>query len=110
MKREFTSLHARHGAARACAAVAVCTMLAGLPVRADDVEARAGEAVANIIFDYDGSSEFVSYRVRPDGFVDAVFASNTPGALYDEIVEKLRRDPGIKGVLAGKGGPVCSRF
>lgn len=110
MKRELTNLHARRGAARACAAVAVCAMLAGLPVAADDIEAKAGAAVANIIFEYDGSNEFLSYRVRPDGFVDAVFASNTPGALYDEIVEKLRRDPGIKGVLAGKGGPVCSRF
>lgn len=89
----------------------VCLMLATVPARAgNDVESKAGEAVANIIFEYDGSNEFLSYHVRPDGFVDAVFASNTPETLYTEIVEKLRANPNIKGVLAGRGGPTCSRF
>jgi len=85
-------------------------LLGGIPARASDVEARASEAVANVLFDFDGSNEFVSYRVREDGFVDAVFARNTPEPLYNEIVEKLRANPAIAGVLAGRGGPVCSRF
>lgn len=85
-------------------------LLGGSPVLAGDSDAKASEAVANIIFDYDGSNEFVSYHVRPDGFVDAVFASNTPDPLYNEVVEKLRAHPDIKGVLAGRGGPTCSRF
>lgn len=84
--------------------------LGSAPVLASDAEAKAGEAVANVLFDFDGSNEFVSYRVREDGFVDAVFARNTPEALYTEVVEKLRANPDIKGVLAGRGGPTCSRF
>ncbi len=84
--------------------------LGSAPVLASDAEAKAGEAVANVLFDFDGSNEFVSYRVREDGFVDAVFARNTPEALYTEVVEMLRANPDIKGVLAGRGGPTCSRF
>jgi hypothetical protein len=80
------------------------------PALANDAESKASEAVANVIFDYDGSNEFLSYHVREDGFVDAVFASNTPDALYTDIVEKLRSHKDIKGVLAGRGGPTCSRF
>ena len=79
-------------------------------VFANESEAKAGEAVANVLFDFDGSNEFVSYVVRPDDFVDAVFARNTPEPLYTEVVAKLRANPAIKGVLAGRGGPVCSRF
>ncbi|TAM45672.1 MAG: hypothetical protein EPN55_07640 [Gammaproteobacteria bacterium] len=85
-------------------------LVGSVPVLADETEAKAGEAVANILFDFDGSNEYVSYRVRPDGFVDATFASNTPEALYTEVVEKLRANKDIKGVLAGRGGPTCSRF
>ena len=85
-------------------------LLGGAPVLADDVEARASEAMTNIIFDYDGSNEFISYHIRTDGFIDVVFASNTPEPLYNEIVGKLRADANIKGVLSGRGGPVCSRF
>ncbi len=82
----------------------------GAPALASDVEAKAGEAIANVLFDFDGSNEYVSYVVRPDGFVDAVFARNTPEPLYNEVVEKLRANKDIKGVLAGRGGPTCSRF
>ena len=69
---------------------------------------KAGEAVANIIFDYDGSNEFVSYHiVRPTGFVDAVFARNTPEPLYTEVVGKLRAHPTSRACSPGgpNGGP-----
>lgn len=85
-------------------------LLGSTPVFASASEAKAGEAVANVLFDFDGSNEFVSYVVRPDGFVDVVFARNTPEPLYAEVVAKLRAHPDIKGVLAGRGGPTCSRF
>lgn len=85
-------------------------LIGSAPVFANESEAKAGEAVANVLFDFDGSNEFVSYRVREDGFMDAVFARNTPESLYTEVVAKLRAHPDIKGVLAGRGGPVCSRF
>lgn len=85
-------------------------VLTGTPALADSAESKASEAVANVLFDFDGSNEFVSYVVRPDGYVDAVFANNTPDALYNEVVEKLRANKDIQGVLAGRGGPTCSRF
>lgn len=85
-------------------------LIGSVPSLANETEAKAGEAVANVLFDFDGNNEFVSYRVHPDGFVDAVFARNTPEPLYNEVVEKLRANPDIKGVLAGRGGPTCSRF
>lgn len=106
MKHNSTNLPV----ARLGMAAAVCVMLAATPARADDVESKASEAIANILFDFDGSNEYVSYVVRPDGFVDAVFARNTPEPLYNEVVEKLRANKDIKGVLAGRGGPTCSRF
>jgi len=88
-------------------------LLAGLavngPVMAEDAESRAGEAVVNILLEYD-ADEFASYSIRDSGFVDIEFARNTPDALYGKIVDKLRSHPDIKGVLPGKGGPVCSRF
>lgn len=110
MNAESKRLQVRRPAARACMALAACMMLASLPAQAADAEAKASEAVVNVLFDFDGSNEFVSYVVRPDGFVDAVFARNTPEPLYNAVVEKLRANPAIKGVLAGRGGPTCSRF
>ncbi len=110
MQCNSTSLNAVRGVVRAGAVALVCFMLAAMPVHADDAESKASEAVANVIFEYDGSNEFLSYHVRPDGFVDAVFARNMPEALYNNIVEKLRANKDIKGVLAGRGGPTCSRF
>lgn len=89
---------------------AFALLVGSVPALANDAESKAGEAVANVLFDFDGSNEFVSYRVREDGFVDATFASNTPEPLYSEVVEKLRANKDIKGVLAGRGGPTCSRF
>ncbi len=85
-------------------------LIGSAPVFANESETKAGEAVANVLFDFDGSNEFVSYVVRPDGFVDAIFARNTPEPLYVEVVAKLRAHPDIKGVLSGRGGPTCSRF
>ena len=73
-----------------------------------DAQSRADEAVAVTLFEYEGSDEFASYRVNEDGFVDIVFAQNMPDKLYAELITKLENHPDIDGVLAGKGGPVCS--
>lgn len=76
---------------------------------AEDVLDKASGAVTNIIFDY-GADEFATYTVQENGFVDINFATNTPDALYSEILNKLQNHPDIKGVLAGKTGPVCPLF
>jgi hypothetical protein len=78
-------------------------------VAEEDPQSVANAAVAGILFDY-GAEEFTSYRIRDDGFADITFARNTPDALYSEILNKLQHHPGIPGVLAGKGGPVCRAF
>jgi hypothetical protein len=75
-------------------------------VVADELE-KADSAVANILFDYDGSQEFASYMINDDGFVDITFATNTPDKLYGEILTKMQNHPDIDGVLSGKGGPIC---
>jgi len=91
-------------------AVLVCAGLGGPLVQADDDPvSRANAAVSNILFDYD-ADQFASFLIRDDGFVDITFARNTPDALYSEMLGKLRAHPDIKGVLPGKGGPVCSQF
>lgn len=75
-----------------------------------DPLARADAAVADILFGFDGSEQYTTYRVNEDGSVDLVFARNTPDALYEAILDKLQHHPDISSVLAGKGGPVCSLF
>jgi len=88
----------------------VCAGLAGGVVLADDDDvSKASSAVTNLIFEYD-ADQFTSFSVRDDGYVDIVFARNTPDKLYAEMIDKLRAHPDIKGVLPGKGGPVCSSF
>jgi len=92
----------------------LCVFLAGGimatgPVIAEDAVSKASAAVSGILFDYDGD-EFASYAIRDSGFVDITFARNTPDALYGEILGKLKSHPDINGVLAGKGGPTCSKF
>ena len=70
----------------------------------------AEDAVSEVLWDYDDSFEFVQYKVNNSGHVSLTFASNTPDALYLEIVSRLRHHPGVDSVLAGKGGKVCSLF
>jgi hypothetical protein len=79
------------------------------PARADDAESSASAAVSGILFEYD-ADEFASYVIKDNGHVDITFARNTPDALYSEILNKLQTHTGIKSVLAGRGGPTCSRF
>jgi len=87
------------------AVVLMFSALSGTAV-ADTLD-NADAAVANILFDYEGSEEFATYIIKDDGFVDITFARNMPDKLYGEILTKLNSHPDINGVLAGKGGPVC---
>jgi len=59
------------------------------PVFSEDALSKADAAVANILFEYDGSEEFASYVVSDSGFVDIIFANNIPNKLYSEILNKL---------------------
>lgn len=86
-----------------------CGIAVAGPVLAEDAESRTSTAVTGILFEYD-ADEFASYRISDNGYLDITFASNTPDALYSEILNKLQGHPDIKGVLSGKDGPSCSRF
>lgn len=79
------------------------------PVFADDAETRATNALTSILFDNEAES-FTSYRISKDGFVDIVFAKNTPDLTYSLILNQLKHHSDITGVLAGKGGPNCNLF
>lgn len=72
--------------------------------------AAAEDAVSEILWDYEDSFEYVQYRVTDSGHVDMTFASNTPEALYQQIVAKVRQHPDVDSVLAGKGGAACPLF
>jgi hypothetical protein len=88
--------------------LSACLLVASAAVSADeDRQSRADAAVANILFDYDYGSEFASYRVNEDGFVDIIMASNTPSQVYVEILNRLENHPDIDGVLASNSGPAC---
>ena len=80
-----------------------------LAVHADEL-GKADSAVANTLFEYDGSEEYATYKANDDGSVDLVFAVNTPDNLYEEILTRLQNHPHITSVLASKGGPACKLF
>jgi len=71
---------------------------------------KAYTAVTHVLFDYDVSFEYTTFKVRRRGHVDITFAENTPDNLFVEIVRKLKKHPDIKSVLASKGGSSCARF
>ncbi|MGD9390494.1 MAG: hypothetical protein PVG18_08475 [Thioalkalispiraceae bacterium] len=73
-----------------------------------DALSKADQAVAIILFEYEGADEFATYRVNDDGFVDIVFARNMPDSVYSDLLGKLQNNPDINGVLAGRGGPACN--
>ena len=73
----------------------------------EDRQAKADLAVANILFEYDYGSEFASYRVDDNGFVDILMARNTPDEIYAEVLTRMQNHPDIDGVLASKSGPAC---
>ena len=93
---------------RQCFVVVFCFGLS-LSVYADEL-GKADSAVANLLFEYDGSEEYATYKANEDGSVDLIFASNTPDALYEEIITKLQNHPDITSVLASQGGPACKAF
>ena len=87
----------------------VCSMMISTAVYAEvDKQSKADAAVANILFDYDYGSEFATYRVNEDGFVDIIMARNTPEKFYSEILNRLQNHPDIDGVMPSKSGPACS--
>lgn len=90
--------------------VLAVAILFSIAVQADDAQFTADSAVADILFDYDGADEFASYSVNDSGFVEITFANNIPDELYSEILERLRNNKDIDGVLAGTSGPSCSLF
>ena len=89
--------------------VLVFSIGANAPLLADELE-KADSAVANLLFEYDGSEEYATYKANEDGSVDLIFAVNTPDSLYEEILTKLQNHPNINSVLASKGGPACKAF
>lgn len=88
----------------------LCCLMAVSTVIFADEQSQADAAVANTLFEYDGSEEYASYRVSDNGAVDLIFARNTPDKLYEDILNKLQNHPHISSVLASKGGPACRLF
>ena len=87
----------------------LCSLSLSSPLHADELD-KADAAVANVLFEYDGSEEYATYRANEDGSVDLIFAKNTPDDLYEDILTKLQNHPHITSVLASQGGPACKAF
>jgi len=88
--------------------LACCMLVTATGYAEDNKQSKADAAVANILFDYDFGSEFATYRVNEDGFVDIIMAKNTPAKVYSEILNRLQNHPDIDGVMPSKSGPACS--
>jgi hypothetical protein len=95
-----------------CSIIAVLLAMLSLatPAAASDAQFKADSAVADILFEYDGSEEYASYAVSEEGFVDITFARNIPDELYSDILNRLKNHEDIDGVLAGTSGPSCRLF
>lgn len=89
--------------------IVAATLMLSMNVLADPLS-RADAAVSEVLFGFDGSEEYATYRANDDGSVDLVFARNTPDDLYEQILNELQNHPDITSVLASKGGPACSLF
>ena len=87
--------------------LSVSFLISALACAEEDPQAKADLAVANILFEYEFGSEFASYRVDDNGFVDILMARNTPDEIYAEILTLMQNHPDIDGVLASKSGPAC---
>lgn len=86
------------------------TLFSPSPVFAEeDAESMATHAVTDIIFD-NVAEGYISYRISSKGEVDLIFARDTPDAVYSDILNKMKKHPDIKSVLAGRGGPSCGLF
>lgn len=79
-------------------------LLTALPAHAGLEESE--DALTNLLFDE--KMENVSYSFRSDGFVDILFGVDVPEQEYVRIVELIRKNPSIPGVLSGRGsGNYC---
>ena len=75
------------------------TLLFAMPAFAGLEESE--NALTNLLFDE--KMENVSYSLRSDGFVDILFGIDVPEKEYIRILELIRNNPNIPGVLAGRG-------
>jgi len=94
---------------RGLCVILIVLLLPTHAVLAESKNDKAYNAVTNVLFDYDGSFQYTTFKVRR-GHVDVIFAENTPDTLFVEIVAKLKKHPDIRGVLASKGGRSCALF
>lgn len=75
--------------------------VAGCCITAWAGQAESEDAVTRILFEEDMQN--ASYAVRSSGFVDILFGPSVKDDDYSRILAKLKSDPAIPGVLAGKG-------
>jgi len=91
-----------------CCYFAISSIFINVYASDESAKDMADSTVANILFEYEGSDEFASYKVNESGFVDIIFARDMPEKLYGEILTKLQNSKNIDGVLSSKTGPSCN--
>ena len=66
-----------------------------------DVVEDSRQATADILFDMD--IENASFKINHDGYVDISFGKSLSQEQYLAAVKRLKNNPAIPGVLAGRG-------
>ncbi len=71
---------------------------------------RAEKALTELLFSEE-ADEFTAYRfINSRGYVEIIFASNTPRDLAKDLLAKIKTLPDIAGVRESFAGTPCRRF
>lgn len=77
---------------------------------ANDPNTRAEKALTELLFTEE-ADEFTSYRfVNARGYLEIIFASNTPRDLAQALMTKIRALPEVSGARESFVGTPCRRF
>ena len=78
--------------------------------QSQDTNARAEKALTELLFTEE-ADEFTSYRfVNSRGYLEIIFASNTPRDLAKELMTKIKAMPEVSGARESFAGTPCRRF
>ena len=95
---------------RNLATLGLALALAPLFARAQDTNTRVEQALTELLF-AEEADEFTSYRfVNARGYLEIIFASNTPRDLAKGLMAQIKALPGVSGARERFVGAPCRRF
>lgn len=77
---------------------------------AQDRSTQAEKAITELLF-AEEADEFTAYRfINSRGYVEIIFASNTPRDAAKALMEKIKALPDVAGARESFAGTPCKRF